>query len=290
MRVAAHLGISFKTYDAKEEYKKRVADRMLDGYKKGLVPNPDVLCNEEIKFGVFYEWARREGADAVATGHYAQSVEGTLVRGIDPAKDQSYFLYTLKKDHLPHILFPIGEYRKEEVRKLAREFKLPVSEKPDSQGLCFIGEINMAEFLAHELGTKKGDVLNEKGEVIGKHNGAHLYTLGARHGFTVHEATTTRAAHYVVAKDVESNTLTVGTRESLASHAPHELTLTDSSWVNGAPEGKIEAQYRYHGPLVPCEVKGDRVHFLEMPIEPIAPGQSVVFYDSDTCLGGGFVS
>jgi tRNA-specific 2-thiouridylase len=206
---------------------------------------------------------------------------------VDEAKDQSYFLYTLKADQLPHIIFPIGSYKKREVRALARSFNLPVAEKPDSQGLCFIGKVDMAEFLVRELGIRKGEVLNEKGEVIGMHDGAHLYTLGARHGFTVQEKTDTRHAYYIVSKDIEKNTITVAPKDSLKEHAPHSLELAQVTWIGESHAGAVDVQYRYHGPVVKAEIHNNHLRFMDIPKEPVAPGQSIVFYEGEICLGGG---
>jgi len=195
MRVAAHLDIPFLTFDLEDVYKREVGDYMIREYKSGRTPNPDVMCNKEVKFGAFLKKALAMGADYIATGHYAQNfgcwtpairVSNTrkedfqLTRGKDSSKDQSYFLWTLTQRQLAKILFPIGHLRKQGVRKLAKKFKLPVAEKKDSQGICFLGPVDLKEFLRHYIKEKKGKVVNERGEVIGHHNGAEFSTLGAR--------------------------------------------------------------------------------------------------------------
>lgn len=292
MRVAGHLGIPFRTYDAIDVYKKRVAEKMVEGYGQGIVPNPDILCNSEIKFGVFYDWALREGADAVATGHYAQIKDGKLLRGIDASKDQSYFVYSVRKDQFPHICFPIGGYTKDEVRVIAQKLHLPVAEKKDSQGLCFLGDIDFIAFLKEELGVRVGDVLNEKGETIGTHDGVHLYTLGARHGFTITEKNTERTPYYVVDKNINNNTLTVAKKENLKEYADTTVVIGNVTFVSSL-SGTLSAQYRYHGILVPCTVekRGDtyEVSFTESLPEPISKGQTIVLYDGDEVRGGGIV-
>lgn len=285
MRVAAELEIPFLECDAEEAYKQSVADYMISQYKEGKTPNPDILCNREIKFGVFWEFAKSRGAEYIATGHYARNCEG-LCRGVDESKDQSYFLWRLAKEDLEHTLFPLGEMKKDEVRKLASKYNLPTARKKDSQGVCMLGDLDIKEFLSHYIEEKKGDVLNEKGEVIGYHNGSLFFTLGERHGFTITEKSPEDSRYYIVAKDVEKNTITVSSDKSGEGFAKDTYTLTETNWIEEV-EGKLEAQIRYHGEKLPCEVKGNTVTF-EKPLL-IASGQSVVFYREDRCVGGGVV-
>ena len=217
MRVAAFLDIPFLTFDLADVYKKEVADYMIREYKEGRTPNPDVMCNKEVKFGTFLKKAISMGADCVATGHYARVLSpceggvpegrGGLLKGKDPSKDQSYFLWTLKQEQLERIVFPIGNLKKTEVRKLAKKFNLPVAEKKDSQGICFLGAVDLKEFLKHYIKFKKGKVCDEKGEVIGHHEGAVFYTLGERHGFTITKKKSTDGPYYIVGKDIKKNTL-----------------------------------------------------------------------------------
>jgi tRNA-specific 2-thiouridylase len=225
MRVAAYLNIPFLTFDFKDVYKKEVADYMIREYKAGRTPNPDVMCNKEVKFGAFLKKALSMGADFVATGHYAQNKKVTvvgipqggspttvtkqLVKGVDPSKDQSYFLWTLNQERLNKILFPIGDLKKTEVRRLARKFNIPVAEKKDSQGICFLGAVDLKAFLKHYIKSKKGKVLNEKGEIIGFHDGVVFHTLGERHGFTITKKNPTDGPYYVIAKDIKKNILIV---------------------------------------------------------------------------------
>ena len=217
MRVAAILDIPFITLDLEKEYKKEVVDYIIAEYKIGRTPNPDMMCNKEIKFGHFLRFALKNGADYVATGHYARNelrgVNYELWEGKDKNKDQSYFLWALTQDQLGHILFPIGHLQKKEVRKLAEKFGLPQATRKDSQGLCFLGKVDMKEFLSRYMPQKRGDVLNEKGEVMGHHNGALFFTIGERHGFTITKKTESRVPLYVASKDVKKNTITVIPKE-----------------------------------------------------------------------------
>lgn len=207
MRVCAHLNIPFLELDLEQEYKQGVADYMIAEYRAGRTPNPDVMCNREVKFGGFLQWALKQGADYIATGHYARVIhrenESVLLQGKDLTKDQSYFLWTLTEEQLRHVLFPIGEFQKTQVRELAKKYHLPTAVKKDSQGICFIGEIDMKEFLKHYIDIHPGDVVNEQGEIIGYHQGALFHTLGERHGFTITKKGTQDAPYYVIAKDIQ---------------------------------------------------------------------------------------
>lgn len=303
MRVSATLGIPLLTWDFEKEYKEGVADYMIREYKAGRTPNPDVMCNREVKFGAFFRRAIAEGADFVATGHYAQvsfDKKTNLYRmkkGVDDAKDQSYFLWTLGQEQLSKTFFPIGGYKKSQVRSLAKKFGLPVAEKKDSQGLCFVGKLDMKDFLAHYIEEKNGNVLNEKGEVIGTHRGAYFYTLGERHGFTVTTKGVDDAPYYVIAKDLENNTITVSqaSEKKLLNCAKKEITLSQVNFCRGIiPDTKktYTAQVRYHGEQYKCKIttlsdKSFSLH-LEKPAVFDA-GQSVVLYDGDECIGGGII-
>ncbi len=301
MRVCAHLGIPFITLDLEKEYKQSVVDYMISEYKEGRTPNPDVMCNKEIKFGAFYKEAMRCGADFVATGHYAQvEKEGgkaRLVRGADFEKDQTYFLWALPQETLSHTLFPVGHLRKKEVRKEAQKYNLPVFDKKDSQGLCFLGQVDMKAYLSHELKPEKGEVLDEEGNVIGVHDGALLYTLGERHGFIVHHQSPDSEPLYVIQKDLEKNSITVAPKKEL--HAPkagvHSITLKDVNWISDIPkEGVVyDVQFRYRQkPLtgtIYCAQGGIFTVCIDEPQVDIASGQSLVVYDGAVCMGGGII-
>ena len=230
MRVAASLGIKFMTLDLRDEYKKGVVDYMIDEYAKGRTPNPDVMCNKEVKFGAFMSWAIANGADFVATGHYTQTTGGEMFEGRDGEKDQSYFLWTLSGAQLEKILFPIGHLEKAEVRKIAEKNNIPVAHKKDSQGVCFIGHINMKDFIREHIlantsgtigdiknqkGLCAGDVLDTSGNVIGRHDGSLFYTIGERHGLALSTNSTNTPRFYVINKDIEKNTITVAEKEEM---------------------------------------------------------------------------
>lgn len=288
MRVCVALGIPFKEIDLSHEYMREVVGDMIENYKHGITPNPDVLCNRHIKFGAFKQWALAEGAELLATGHYARSVGGKLLRGVDTAKDQSYFLYRLSHDDVSRTLFPVGELPKQHVRSLARRFNLPVSQKPDSQGLCFVGDVSMPEFLSRYIELKKGAVVDMRGKEIGEHDGVALYTVGQRHGFR----TTTNVPHYVVRGDVGTNTLVVSPdkNDTLA----REATLRDVHWIHATPENgeTLDAQTRYHAPVARTTLARDDGRWCAVFAKPelLSPGQSVVLYRGDECIGGGVVS
>lgn len=335
MRVAAHLDIPFLTFDFEDVYKKEVGDYMIAEYKAGRTPNPDVMCNQHVKFGAFLNKALSMGADHVATGHYAQVAFsnqtkptfsqslGSSLRsatpskkqvllgcGFDKSKDQSYFLWTLRQEQLSKILFPVGHLEKSEVRKLAKKFKLPVATKKDSQGICFLGPVDLKKFLKHYIKEKRGDVVNEAGEVIGHHEGSVFSTLGERHGFTITKKTPNDERYYVVSKDVKKNILVVSNKKqakdfgallqpSAGTFRPQNPSLVSvliekTNWISEVPnqEKKYTAQIRYHGEFLPCKIVCGSPTSAEVIFEKptlVAPGQSIVVYDGDVCLGGGVV-
>jgi tRNA-specific 2-thiouridylase len=295
MRVAAALDIPFITLDLQEEYKKGVVDYMLEEYKKGRTPNPDVMCNKEVKFRSFLKKALEMGADFIATGHYAQVHEQKntfmLSEGNDKNKDQSYFLWTLGQEELKHTLFPVGHLEKAEVRKLATKFLLPTAEKKDSQGICFIGKVDMKEFLSHYIQSKAGTILNEKNEIIGTHEGAVFYTIGQRHGFHITEKTSADKPYYITAKNIENNTLTVSNKNNKEepTQAIKNITLGNIHWVNGIDfSGACEARIRYRQQKQKCVLINDILKF-EMPQDGVSLGQSVVLYKNEECIGGGII-
>jgi len=298
MHVCAELGVPFFECNLEEEYKKQVVDYMVEEYKKGNTPNPDVMCNKHIKFDAFFNWAMKNGADYVATGHYAQikEMEGRfwLLKGEDETKDQSYFLWGLGQDVLSKTFFPVGSLIKKDVRKIAEGARLITARKKDSQGLCFIGKVDMKDFLSHYVDLEKGDVLNINNEVIGKHDGALVYTLGQRHGFIITEKTPNDKPYFVVSKDVEKNTITVS--DSLLKESPifnaQKVTLKDISWTLGStPEmdKKYTAEIRYRQEPQKCHLVDEKTISFEEKQKAVATGQSLVLYDEDVCLGGGII-
>lgn len=294
MRVAAKLNIPFLFFDFSDEYKKGVADYMIEEYKKGRTPNPDVMCNREIKFGAFFNKAKELGADFVATGHYARVKKSgiknyELREGLDTNKDQSYFLWTLTPEILRQTLFPVGELRKEEVRKLAKKFGLENAEKRDSQGLCFLGDVDLEDFLSHFINTKVGDVLSTSGKKIGQHRGALFYTLGERHGFEVFEKTHDSKPFYIVSKDMKANTITVSNVEKEIEEGKRkEVKLEKINWITEPKSKELEARIRYRQERIRVTLNNEQVTF-EKP-QTVASGQSIVFYNGDLCMGGGIIA
>lgn len=286
LRVCAALGIPFREIDLSSTYRREVVEDMVHTYQAGMTPNPDVVCNRQIKFGSFASWAFAEGAEMIATGHYAriEKRNGTysLLRAVDEAKDQSYFLYRLTQDDLVRTLFPIGGMHKAMVRAKARAWNLPVSHKPDSQGLCFAGDVSIPEFLSRYLNLKKGIVFDEEGNKIGEHDGAALYTAGQRHGLR-----TQGGPHYVVRTDIATNTV-IASREKTHAYASSAL-LRDISWIGMPPKDgeMLTAQARYHAAPAFAQLDGTRIRFSSP--ELLSPGQSVVLYREAECLGGGVV-
>src|SRR3989338_4332849 len=204
---ASHRSIPFYTWNFLKEYKERVVDYMLKGYADGVTPNPDMMCNKEIKFGLFFEKARKLGVDRVATGHYARIQEGRLLEGKDKNKDQSYFLSFIKPEVLPYILFPIGEYAKPQVREFARKFGLPNAERKDSQGICFVGKVDVSDFLKHYIAQRPGEIVDVAGHALGTHEGVMYYTIGQRSGLGL-----SGGPYYVANKDLAQNRL-VGAKD-----------------------------------------------------------------------------
>ncbi len=331
MRVCAHLDIPFLECDAEEAYKKGVADYMIEEYKKGNTPNPDVMCNREVKFGVFWKFACEHGADYIATGHYSirkenfyeskterkhsfsrvfgrevgeqcqtsskKNISFMFQKSPDSSKDQSYFLWTLTQYDLAHTFFPIGHLKKTEVRKLAVKYKLPTAIKKDSQGVCFLGPLDMKDFLKHYIDSKKGEVLNDKGKIIGTHDGAIFFTLGERHGFSISKNNNESLPYYVIEKNIDNNTLTVSnSTSSLISPRSDlcEISVINTNWINEVPKAdkKYTAQIRYHGEFLDCkihDIKGTNSKIIFKKNILVDKGQSVVVYDKDICLGGGIV-
>jgi tRNA-uridine 2-sulfurtransferase len=322
--VALQLQIPFTVLDFKNEYRQKVVEYFFAEYEAGRTPNPDVMCNKEIKFGMFYDWAMAQGFDAIATGHYAQVGEREIVdndkttlipcllSSSDEWKDQTYFLYRIDEERLRHTLFPIGHLTKKEVREEAKKFGLPVANKKDSVGICFIGDINVHEFLRERLGEKPGKVVDLKGRVIGEHKGLWFYTIGQRHGFTVFPKTITISENgqevdhhnippfYVIGKNPAKNQLVVGFgRETYQD----TFTVDDLHWINpqlipsmrqkgSTPEISLQVRIRHTGQLHPCifNLETKQVKLIS-PIQGIAEGQSAVFYSEEQpiCLGGAVI-
>jgi len=327
LAVALQLGIPFEVLDFQKAYKKKVIDYFYREYKAGRTPNPDVVCNREIKFGLFLQWALEKGFDFIATGHYArigQRAKGTehrvsepyalnakhlaLLRGVDEKKDQSYFLYTLTQEQLRHILFPVGQMTKKEVRSEAKKRGIVTADKPDSVGICFVGDVDVQKFLRRRIKEKKGVVVDTDGNVIGDHKGVWFYTIGQRHGFRINtkfEARNSKHRHaippfYVVGKDVTRNKLIVGFGpETFVDN----FQVEDLQFVNGIQKnelrmiGDLTVRIRHGGELIPAKLENSKFEIrnskllvrLSEPVRGIAPGQAAVFYKGAECLGGGII-
>lgn len=293
MRVAAKLDIPFITLDLEKEYKKEVVDYMIREYKLGRTPNPDVMCNRFVKFGGFYDWAMKQGADFIATGHYARSENGKLIAGNDKNKDQSYFLWTLTREQISKTLFPVGNIEKPEVRKLAKKFNLPNAEKKDSQGLCFIGKIDIKEFLSHYIDSKKGNVLDENGKIIGEHDGAFFFTIGERHGFDIIKKSPNDEPFYVIKKDIDKNTIMVANKMP-DGHLPNKIKvikLKNPNWNQNKPpiNTSLKARSRYRAELQNIKLLDNSTVEFENSQDTLSSGQSLVVYDGNVCLGGGVI-
>ncbi len=289
-KVARVLNIPFYVWNFEKEYHEKVVEYFFREYAAGRTPNPDVMCNTEIKFKVFLEKALQMGADFVATGHYARNDSGKLLKGVDPSKDQSYFLYTLKQSQLEKIMFPIGHLQKSEVRQLAKKFKLPNAEKKDSQGICFIGKINVTEFLKAHVKAEAGEIVTAGGQILGRHDGLPYYTIGQREGMNLGG----KGPYYVVSKDFQANRLVVTNDKEDKGLWKKEFTVTDLSWTNQAPEFPLHTgvTIRYHHPEYNARItkheSGIKVIF-DQPQRAITEGQAAVFYTGDELLGGGVI-
>lgn len=310
LKIALELGIPFQVLDFKDAYRDKVVEYFFTEYQKGNTPNPDVMCNKEIKFGLFYEWAMHEGFDFVATGHYAKIVQKPthhyLSIPADSHKDQTYFLYLLTEEQLTHTLFPLQDLTKQEVRTEAASRGLHVSNKKDSVGICFIGDINVHQFLKDRLGENPGEVVDSQGTVIGTHTGLWFYTIGQRSGFTIDQTTIVKNAEgnsvtkhnippfYVIAKNAERNQLIVGFGSETLSDS---FSVKEIHWISREPtpteEKNLRVRIRHTGELLPCTLH-DGVVTLQKATKGIAEGQSAVFYlttaDTTYCLGGGVIS
>lgn len=340
LQVALDLGIPFKVLDFKQAYKEKVVEYFFNEYEAGRTPNPDVLCNKEIKFGLFYDWAMEHGFDAVATGHYGslttvsepsleaprfskrldkQSMKNLERSGMltfltiptDEHKDQTYFLYRLKQDQLDHIIFPLADLKKPAVRQLAHQHHIAVADKKDSVGICFIGDIDVTQFLKDRLGEKPGEVVDTQGNVIGTHRGIWFYTIGQRHGFEINKKTVIKLDNgellekenippfYVIGKDADKNELIVGFGSETYAD---QFGVTDLHWINGkrgeelSQNPELVVRIRHTGQLIPCQLNVEtNTVTLDEPTKGVAEGQSAVFYTplkngSLACLGGGIIT
>lgn len=285
-RVAVQLGIDFRVFDFEKDYKQKVVDYMIDEYKIGRTPNPDIMCNQEVKFKLFLETALEQGADMVATGHYARVKDGNLLQAVDDNKDQTYFLYRVDSSALQKTLFPLGEFTKPIVRKMAEERGLYTAGKKDSQGICFVGQIGIREFLNQYVQPESGDVIDKAtGKVLGRHDGAIYYTLGQRHGLEIGGG----LPYYVIGKDMDKNEVYVTTDLNDEELWRSEFNLENIHWINEKPQdGHYQVRVRHRAPLINCNLDATSLK-LDDAQRAVTPGQSAVLYKDGICLGGGIV-
>ena len=313
MRVCIKLGIPFETFDFTKEYKAKVVDYMIREYAAGRTPNPDVMCNREIKFGLFFDKALAMGADFIATGHYvrkstndksgtnkriekgfvnSQQIRYSLMKAKDLNKDQSYFLWTLTQKQLVKCLFPIGEFEsKAKVRAIAAEYNLPTADKKDSQGICFMGPVDVREFIKPHVSQIAGAIVTTSGQKVGAHAGLDFYTIGQRKGIGVGGT----GPYYVARKDYSDNTLVVASVGDKSALESKSIIAGEVSFINEEPQGEIQIQaaIRYRQEPVPAKLErlasGQWLVTFDQPVRAVAPGQSVVFYNGDQLLGGGII-
>ncbi len=290
-RVAVQLGIDFKVFDFETEYRQKVVDYMIEEYKAGRTPNPDIMCNQEVKFKLFLEAALEDGADMIATGHYAQVEDGRLKMATDTNKDQTYFLYRVTGAALNKTLFPLGGYTKPEVRKMAEVRGLFTAAKKDSQGICFVGKIGIREFLGQYVEQVPGEIIDiQTRKVLGHHDGAIFYTLGQRHGLDLGGG----LPYYVVGKDMAKNEVYVTTDLNNEALWKTNVQLGAVHWINEVPQaGTYQVRVRHRAPLIQADLSYGRDGAVELVLRDeqraVASGQSIVIYDQDTCLGGGII-
>lgn len=289
--VCKHLGIPHRTYNFEKEYREMVIKEFFEQYRQGNTPNPDVLCNTFIKFDAFLNRAKEDGADFIATGHYAKTKEGKLYKAKDNNKDQTYFLSQVTKTQLESSLFPLGDMEKSQVREYAKNIKLPNANRPDSQGICFIGKIDMTDFLSLELEQKEGSIIDiDSKEEVGKHNGVWFYTLGQRKGLKIGGLST---PYFVCKKDLSDNILYVAPGKDHPALWSREITVEDFRFIDGDPEPLegVTGSIRYRSQdtaLSVKEINGDSITFIfDTPVWASTQGQYLVIYQDQQCLGAG---
>lgn len=286
-RVAVQLGIDLKVYDFEADYREKVVGYMLDTYREGRTPNPDIMCNQEVKFKLFLDAALADGADMIATGHYARTEGGELLRAVDDNKDQTYFLCRISSAALEKTLFPLGEYTKPEVRKMAEARGLYTAGKRESMGICFVGRVGIREFLSQYVETVPGEIVDhDSGRVLGRHDGAIFYTIGQRHGLDIGGG----LPYYVVGKSMDKNEVYVSTNLQDEALWRHDIRLGALHWIDGISRetGEFQIRVRHRAALVPATLSSETLH-LDEAQRAVAPGQSIVLYDGNVCVGSGVV-
>lgn len=291
IRVAAFLGIKLHTFDFEKQYQAKVMNYFFHEYSSGRTPNPDVMCNKEIKFGLLYDRAMRTGFDYLATGHYAQVKNGKLLRSADEFKDQTYFIYNIKQEQLNHVLFPVGKFNKSRVREMARKLGLPNAEREESMGLCFVGKIRLKDFLAQKIKRKSGDIVDTNGAVLGRHQGLFNYTIGQRQGLKIGSG----GPYYVVSKDLAGNMLVVTRNPTDKALETRAVQISDVNWIFLPTKFpcRLKGRYRHQQQLQDLSVRSlvDGLYEVrfEKPQYAVASGQSLVLYKGMECVGGGVI-
>jgi tRNA-uridine 2-sulfurtransferase len=311
LAIALQLDLPFQVLDFKTAYKEKVMGYFLSEYKSGKTPNPDVMCNKIIKFGLFYDWALENGYDSIATGHYAATDGEHLLIPKDIHKDQTYFLYEVNKEQIPKIIFPLQDLMKQEVRQLAIEKNIPVANKKDSVGICFVGDINVPNFLRENLGENPGNIIDKKGNILGRHKGLWFHTIGQRHGFSYDKKLYSKLnpdidkgdipALYVIEKKQKTNELVIGLQENTLQNS---FIIEDIHLINFIKQEILQAKnlsvrIRNTGKRVPCSISTNNKKDglitvnLSKKINGVASGQSAVFYleknNQVFCVGGGII-
>jgi tRNA-specific 2-thiouridylase len=291
-RIAVQLGIEFKMYDFEKQYRQKVVDYMLEEFKAGRTPNPDIMCNQEVKFKLFLNTALEDGADFVATGHYAKTKNGRLFMANDDNKDQTYFLCRVSKEALKKTIFPLGEYTKPQVREIAKKNNLITATKKESMGICFVGKVGIKEFLHQYVSSQPGNIIDQSGNNIGEHDGAIFYTIGQRHGLDVGGG----LPYYVVGKSMKKNEVYVTTDLQDEKLWSNKIKFTSAHWINVEPEKTQElvVRTRHRGKLIKVNKlsKTDNSNWvaqLNEEVRALTPGQSAAFYSEEECLGSGIV-
>lgn len=297
--VATHLGIDYEIVNLVNEYREHVVHYLVEGYQQGITPNPDMMCNREMKFGIFQDYALKNGFDAIATGHYVRSVKNSdgsydLLEGHDKNKDQSYFLALLRQAQIAQALFPLGELSKPQVRAIAEQHRLPNAGKKDSQGICFLGDMNISRFLEYYIEDKPGNIVNSEGKILGQHRGLHRYTTGQRRGIGV-PSNTDNEAYVVTRLDMERNELVVAfDRPDSPGLYTSEVELYGLSFTNHSLNQPCQllAKPRYRDPsqaitYTPTGEDGANINFA-LPQRALSPGQVLALYEGEKLIGGGF--
>ncbi len=291
-RVAVQLKIPFEVYDFEKQYFDKVVKYMLEGFKAGFTPNPDIMCNQEIKFKLFLETALENGADYIATGHYANAKGPHLLIAKDHNKDQTYFLHRVPGEAFNKTIFPLGEFTKPEVRQLAARFGLVTADKKESMGICFVGKVGIKDFLRQYIKEKPGSIIDDKGREVGRHDGAFFYTIGQRQGLEVGGG----LPYYVTGKNIKKNQVFVTTNLQDERLWSHKVKLTSMHWINNLPkkDQELKVRLRHRAKLIDVKLLNKSSNFweadLDEDVRAITPGQSAVFYSGNECLGGGIVA